>query len=92
MRFEIATLLVVSTLLLSGVAFLARPVEHPLPMDDRPTVALKLRIQRTFAFAPDNVFRAWTDAESIKRWFPYQAKVYWNRCFDRIEQLLRAKS
>jgi uncharacterized protein YndB with AHSA1/START domain len=73
MRFEAATLLVVSTLLLSGVAFLAGSADHRTPSQ-----APRLRIQRTFSVAPDNVFRAWTDAESIKRWFPYKAKVYWS--------------
>lgn len=43
-----------------------------------PSQAPRLRIQRTFSVAPDNTFRAWTDAESIKRWFSYQVKVYWS--------------
>jgi uncharacterized protein YndB with AHSA1/START domain len=72
MRFETATLLVVSTLLLSGVAFLAGPADHRTLSQ-----APRLRIQRTFSVAPDNLFRAWTDAVD-KTLVPYQAKVYWS--------------
>jgi uncharacterized protein YndB with AHSA1/START domain len=38
---------------------------------------MELRIVRTFAAPLDKVFRAWTDVESIKQWFPYKGNVHW---------------
>ena len=54
-------------------AVMARPIDHGELAAD-----MNLRIVRTFAAPPGKVFRAWTDVESIKEWFPYKGNVHWS--------------
>ncbi len=39
-----------------------------------PNAGITLYMQRTFAAAPDRVFRAWIEPEAIKRWFGPQGQ------------------
>ena len=62
----------ISTIVWAGFAFIARPADNGEASSSAP-----LHIVRDFAAPREQVFRAWTDAESIRQWFPYHAGVHW---------------
>lgn len=43
--------------------------------DIGPDGKARLRLERTFKAAPDAVYRAWTEAETLKRWFSPSASI-----------------